>query len=145
MPVTRANGLPSPWSGGRREFNYSDSRAERHGQLHYRSRPGANFTCFAAASAGTFTIPPSVLLALPTGNFGGLELQAYTAYGTFSASGLNHDDIMMYYATPILTTFKVTAIWKVRALWQSSLAESFIKAHRPMHRYCIQNCRPSGS
>lgn len=103
VPVTRANGLTLTWSGGA-----ANSIIQIQGQnaTDNSGVDGANFTCFAAASAGTFTIPPSVLLALPAGSFGGLEFQAYTAYGTFSASGLNHDDIMMYYATPIFTTFK---------------------------------------
>lgn len=103
VPVTRANGITLTWSGG---VAYSIIQIQGQNATDNSGTIGANFTCFAAASAGTFTIPPSVLLALPPGNFGGLELQAYTAYSTFTASGLNHGDITMYYATPIFTTFK---------------------------------------
>ena len=103
VPVTRANGITVTWSGGA-----ANSVIQIQGQnaTDNSGTIGANFICFAAASAGTFTIPPSVLLALPPGSFGGLELRAYTAYSTFTASGLNHDDITMFYATPIFTTFK---------------------------------------
>jgi hypothetical protein len=103
IPVTRANGITLTWSGGA-----ANSIVQIQGQnaTDNSGTIGESFTCFAAASAGTFTIPPGVLLTLPPGNFGGLELQAYSAYGTFSASGLNHGAIRMYNATPIFTTFK---------------------------------------
>jgi hypothetical protein len=67
---------------------------------------GAAFTCFVSAIANSYTIPPGVLLALPPGNFGGMDVQFYPAYGTFSASGLNLGFIQMNYSTAILTTFQ---------------------------------------
>lgn len=103
VPVTRANGITLTWSGGAAN---SIIQIQGNNATDNSGNIGESFTCFAAASAGTFSIPPSVLLTLPPGNFGGLQLQAYTAYSTFSASGLNHGAIGMYYATPIFTTFK---------------------------------------
>ena len=67
---------------------------------------GTSFTCFAAASAGAFTVPPSVLLAVPPGNFGGMDVQPYAPYGTFSASGLNLGIVKTNYNLSILTTFQ---------------------------------------
>jgi uncharacterized protein (TIGR03437 family) len=67
--VTRSNGLTVTWTGGQANeivqiegFNATDNT--------YTA--GADFVCSVPAAAGTFTIPPSVLLALPAGNFGGL-------------------------------------------------------------------------
>jgi hypothetical protein len=49
--------------------------------------------CTAAASAGTFTIPPYVLLALPAGNLTYFELGpgtvAAASEAPFTATGLN--------------------------------------------------------
>ena len=36
-------------------------------------------------------------MALPPGNFGGVQFQPYAPYGTFSASGLNLGFIQMNY------------------------------------------------
>jgi hypothetical protein len=68
----------------------------------------AGFNCFVAASAGTFTIPPSVLLTLPPGAFSGSawDFVTYAPYGTFSASGLQHSSITMSSATPLFTNLK---------------------------------------
>ena len=67
---------------------------------------GASFTCYVAASAGTFTIPASVLPAGPPRNFGGMEVQATPTYATFSAGGLNLAFIQMSYGLPLFTTFQ---------------------------------------
>ena len=101
--VTRANGMTLTWSGGAAN---SIIQIQGNNATNNSFANGANFTCFAAASAGTFTIPASVLLALPPGNFGGMDFQPYSPYGTFSASGLNLGFIQMNYDTPIFTTFQ---------------------------------------
>jgi len=101
--VTRANGMTLTWSGGAAN---SIIQIQGNNATNNSFTNGANFTCFAAASAGTFTIPASVLLALPPGNFGGMDFQPYSPYGTFSASGLNLGFIQMNYDTPIFTTFQ---------------------------------------
>jgi hypothetical protein len=101
--VTRANGMTLTWSGG--SANYI-IQIQGSNATDATQTKGANFTCFVSASAGTFTIPPSVLLALPPGNFGGMNFQPYSLYGTFTASGLNHSAIQMNYQTPIFTTLQ---------------------------------------
>ncbi len=103
MNVTRANGFTFTWTGGAANafIEISGQSATDNTQTN-----GASFNCFAAASAGTFTIPPSVLLALPPGNNGVMFFQPYAPYGNFSASGLNLGFIQMNYQTTIFTTFQ---------------------------------------
>ena len=104
LPVTRANGVTITWTGGAAGSiiqiggNSTDSR----GAI------GASFSCFADAGTGKFVILPSVLLALPLGSFSGAtwNFQPYAAYGTISASGLNHSAIKMSYTAPIVTTLQ---------------------------------------
>ena len=103
VSVTRANGITFTWSGGA-----ANSIIQIQGQsaTDNTNTNGASFDCYVAASAGTFTIPASVLLALPPGNFGGMDFQPNPAYGTFSASGLNLGFIQMKYNTQISATLQ---------------------------------------
>jgi hypothetical protein len=105
ISVTRANGITFSWTGGAAN---STVQIQGGNATDNTGNSGAIFTCFAATSAGTFTIPPSVLLALPPGAFSNSvwDFAPYTAYGTFSATGLNHSAIKMNYATPVFTTLK---------------------------------------
>jgi hypothetical protein len=50
---------------------------------------GATAVCKVPASAGTFAIPPYVMLALPAGGFGGLYFQLLTPKVAFTAAGLS--------------------------------------------------------
>ncbi|HVO97023.1 MAG TPA: hypothetical protein VMT15_03110 [Bryobacteraceae bacterium] len=104
IAVTRADGITLTWSGG---AGNSIIQIQGGNSTDNTGSLGASFTCFAAASAGTFTIPPGVLLALPPGAFYGSvwNFVSYT-YGTFSVPGLNHTAIQTNYATPIFTTLK---------------------------------------
>jgi hypothetical protein len=47
-----------------------------------------SFVCNAPVSAGQFTVPPSVLLALPSGT-GSLSVENSTNPQTFTATGLD--------------------------------------------------------
>jgi uncharacterized protein (TIGR03437 family) len=100
-PVVRANGLTVNWTGGDPNgFVYIE------GQGVILTAPGSNtvfagaqFQCLAAASAGTFVIPPAVLLTLPPppvnpapGSrpvFGFIGISGDTAPSTFTAPGTN--------------------------------------------------------
>lgn len=103
IAVTRASGVTFTWSGGAANYilQITGNSATDDTQTN-----GATFACAVAAGANTFTIPASVLLALPPGNFGGMDFQPVSPYGTFPASGLNLSFIQMRYETGILTTFK---------------------------------------
>jgi uncharacterized protein (TIGR03437 family) len=105
VPVTRANGITFTWTGGAAN---STIQIQGGNSTDSTGANGASFTCFAAASAGTFTIPASVLLTLPPGAFSGSEWNfvAYAAYDNFSASGLNLGFIKVGYATAVFTTLQ---------------------------------------
>ena len=83
--VTRADGLTVTWTGGQANeliqiegFNATDNT--------YTA--GADFQCLVAGAAGTFTVPPSVLLAMPAGNFGGLTFTSNVMPVSISGTGL---------------------------------------------------------
>jgi hypothetical protein len=83
--VTRSQGVTVDWTGG------GDGFVQISGGSIATSASGtfdASFTCNAAASAGTFTVPASVLLALPVGS-GSLSVGNYTLPQNFSVSGLD--------------------------------------------------------
>jgi len=103
IPVIRANGITLTWSGGG-----SNSAIEIDGQSATDSTNtnGASFSCYVLASAGTFTVPPSVLLALPAGHNSGLDFDPSIYPVTFSATGLGLGFITSNYDTPIFTTLQ---------------------------------------
>jgi hypothetical protein len=102
IPVTRANGMTLTWSGGTPGSFVQISGANATDNTNTNA---ASFTCYALGSAGTFTIPPSVLLALPAGPNGGWS---FTPTGSiaFSAPGLLLGGIQSSYATSISTTLQ---------------------------------------
>jgi hypothetical protein len=72
--VTRSNGLTITWSGG---SSSPGSYIDIQGNAAYGSSGNTqNFECAAPIAAGTFTIPPSTLLALPAGG-GGISFATY--------------------------------------------------------------------
>ncbi len=80
--VNRASGQPITWTGGA-----SGSYVFIEGGSS-SSTASANFTCYALANAGQFTVPAYVLLGLPVGN-GTLGVENITTPVSFSASGLD--------------------------------------------------------
>ncbi|HTS65988.1 MAG TPA: hypothetical protein VMH28_28395, partial [Candidatus Acidoferrales bacterium] len=85
IPVTRANGLTVTWSGGQ---SSGPVQLEVFNSTDNTGNTGADVVCWASASAGTFTIPPRVLLPLPAGNLGGLAFRPFAPYVTLAGSGL---------------------------------------------------------
>lgn len=69
--VTRANGLTITWTPGSAAANYDVFIVGTSYTATATASPGASFQCMVPASAGTFTVPSNVLLALPTG---GMEI-----------------------------------------------------------------------
>jgi hypothetical protein len=102
VPVNRANGITFTWTGGAAN---SYIQIQGGNSTDNSGAVGVSFTCSVAASAGTFTIPPSVLLTLPPGAFVNSEwdFTAYSPYGAFSASGLNVGYIQASYSTAVFT------------------------------------------
>lgn len=89
LTVTRSNGLTVTWNP-----NGSTGHVEivLASALDNTFNTGSQAACTAPAGAGTFTIPPYVLLALPAGNFTFMELGPGTQWaaseGPFTATGL---------------------------------------------------------
>jgi uncharacterized protein (TIGR03437 family) len=84
--VTRASGMTVTWTGG---DPTGTVQIGVNSSIDNTYTSGANAICTAPASAGTFTIPPYVLLALPAGNFGGFSFGSPFKYTTFTAPGLD--------------------------------------------------------
>jgi len=103
--ITRANGVTLTWTGGAANATI---QIQGGNSTDNTGAVGAGFNCYIPASAGTFTIPPSVLLAMPPGAFSGSawNFATYSAYGTFSASGLQHASITINAVTPLFTNLK---------------------------------------
>lgn len=81
--VVRANGQTINWAGGAAgSYVYIVGSSSS-------STASASFTCYAPASAGIFTVPSYVLLALPPGS-GSLAVENVTTPVSFSASGLDY-------------------------------------------------------
>jgi uncharacterized protein (TIGR03437 family) len=83
--VNRANGLTVTWTGG--DAN-STVTILVQSAIDQSLNTGATVGCVVAANAGTFTIPPYVLLRLPSGPFASFEFMPYGVRSTFTASGI---------------------------------------------------------
>jgi uncharacterized protein (TIGR03437 family) len=81
--VTRSNGLTVTWTGGAGNVVIDIESCTDNTCAN-----GASAVCSAPASAGTFTIPPYVLLALPASTSAGFILSTQ-AEAAFTATGLN--------------------------------------------------------
>jgi uncharacterized protein (TIGR03437 family) len=90
--VTRSSGLTVTWSGGN-DQTYVEiqgfSPAGDTGQI------GASFQCNVPSSAGSFTIPPNILMALPAGDLGGLIFAPAMLPTNFSGTGLNFTQLTL--------------------------------------------------
>jgi hypothetical protein len=103
--ITRANGLTITWTGGTSQYVVISGGSFTDTTL----TTGAVFSCFAAGDAGTFTIPPNVLLALPAvaaSPNGFLQFQAAPSPNTFTASGLTVGSIDFNANVTSAVTFK---------------------------------------
>jgi uncharacterized protein (TIGR03437 family) len=85
--VTRSSGQLISWTGGAPNSYVIMSGSSSN------STASASFTCYAPASAGQFTVPSYVLLALPTSTNGSLLVEnAVTS--TFTASGITNGSLV---------------------------------------------------
>jgi hypothetical protein len=83
LVVTRSNGMTVTWTGGGGNVQmYVSSATDNTGNN------GSTAVCNAPASAGTFNIPPYIMLALPANNFGSFFLGIAESDVAFTATGL---------------------------------------------------------
>ncbi len=84
--VSRSQGVNVTWTGGA-NGSYVNITGGSSATVNGKT-VSFGFTCLAPVSAGQFTVPPAVLLALPAGN-GSLSVGDYTNVQLFNASGLD--------------------------------------------------------
>lgn len=86
--VTRSQGATVTWSGGIPGTYVTITGSSTSSPV--TGQPvSASFTCQAPLSAGTFTVPPGILQALPAGTSGKLALTDNTTPQLFTATGLD--------------------------------------------------------
>jgi hypothetical protein len=101
-PVTRSSGLTVAWTGGAPNAYV---QIQVSAVTDSTNTKGALAVCNVAASAGTFTIPPYALLAIPAANVGnGFQFQQQTEAG-FTAKGLNLESIQTSNAATFIGGF----------------------------------------
>jgi uncharacterized protein (TIGR03437 family) len=89
-PVTRSAGMTVTWTGGAANA-YIQLKVQSPTDSTYTN--GATAICNVTANAGTFTIPPYVLLALPAGNLTWFQFQQQTEAAFTAAQGLPYGAI----------------------------------------------------
>lgn len=94
--ISRAQGVNVTWSGGA-PGTYVGISGVSSATVNGRSL-SVSFSCQAPVSAGQFTVPPPVLLALPAGT-GTLDVGNYSNIKTFTATGLDLGYLMGYAST----------------------------------------------
>jgi uncharacterized protein (TIGR03437 family) len=99
VTVTRANGATVNWTGGAGTVVIISGQQATDNSF----TNGSSFQCFVDGKAGTFTIPPSVLLSLPTGVFGSWDFTP-RVYGNFTATGLQLGVIQANFDTNVNVT-----------------------------------------
>jgi uncharacterized protein (TIGR03437 family) len=102
VSVTRADGLNISWSGSLDKgyiqlYGYAD--------IDNTGSTGLSFECSAPAAAGSFTIPPAVLMSLPPVN-GGLAFRPNVAPANLTGTGLDVTRLTLRYETLTPLTFK---------------------------------------
>jgi hypothetical protein len=106
LAVGRSGGMTVTWAGGDPTGHIEISVA---GMADNTFTTGAFANCRVPASAGTFTIPSYVLLALPAGNFTAFELGPGTnqaaVTASFRATGLTVGMAQIYIDGTILSGF----------------------------------------
>ena len=94
--VGRSQGVTVNWTGGA-AGTYVQISGGSTANINGR-QVTVSFTCSAPVSAGTFTVPVPVLLALPAGT-GSLGVSNFTNFQTFTASGLDLGIVQGGYST----------------------------------------------
>jgi hypothetical protein len=82
--------MPITWSGGASSA-YIQIEVQSPTDSTYTN--GATAVCNVAASAGSFTIPPYALLALPAGNLAYFQFEQQTESSFTAAKGLPYGAI----------------------------------------------------
>jgi hypothetical protein len=101
-PVTRSSGMTITWTGGSPNAYVLLLVG---GATDNTDTNGAIAACEVAANAGTFTIPPYALLALPAGNLTEFVFSTRTPSVPFKAAGLGLGTLEAAYDGPSIFGF----------------------------------------
>lgn len=113
-PIQRANGVTVKWTGGD-SSTYVQITGSSLGAVNTdaTSLVGGVFTCMAPTLAGTFAVPPAVLLALPptyspSGGdlFGSLAVSNYVNPVPFTAPNIDYAFVEGYFSNAIYTAYQ---------------------------------------
>jgi uncharacterized protein (TIGR03437 family) len=88
--ITRSNGLTVSWTGGSAN---AVIQITVYGATDSTGLTGAQVVCEVPSTAGTFTIPPYVLSALPANNFGAFNFSPFTPEVPITGTGLIFGEI----------------------------------------------------
>ncbi len=100
--VTRANGMTLTWTGGDPSGALDITLAASVDNTFFGN--GATAQCKAPATAGTFAIPPYILLALPAGGAANLAVSSGETDVPFTATGI---DAGVLHTQSAVTSFTV--------------------------------------
>ena len=101
--VTRSNGLTVTWSGALAN-GYIELSGGSATDASFND--GVSFSCTAAGTSNTFTIPPSVLMALPATNFGFLNFHPNVRPVAFTGTNLNVTEMSLFYENSASLAFR---------------------------------------
>jgi uncharacterized protein (TIGR03437 family) len=87
--VARTDGMTLNWVGGSAAYTVEIDGSSSTNNLDNTAGVGATFSCFVPSTAGTFTIPPSVLLAIPASANAEIDFRPTLPPVSFAASGLD--------------------------------------------------------
>jgi uncharacterized protein (TIGR03437 family) len=96
--VTRANGFTINWTSGSANYNVVISGSSYTDDT---GSTGAAFSCLVPSTLNTFTVPPSIMLALPSGPFSEIDFKPVLPSQSFAANGLNLGLLGFAYQTTI--------------------------------------------
>jgi uncharacterized protein (TIGR03437 family) len=96
--VTRANGFTVNWTSGSANYNVVISGSSYTDDT---GSTGAAFSCLVPSTLNTFTVPPSIMLALPSGPFSEIDFKPVLPSQSFAANGLNLGLLGFAYQTTI--------------------------------------------
>ncbi|MBV9397785.1 MAG: hypothetical protein JO062_07385 [Bryobacterales bacterium] len=101
--VNRTNGVTINWING--SENYFVEIAGR-GATDNTLTTGASFSCVVPSSLNTFTVPPSVLLAMPSSAYGEIDFKPTLVPVPISASGLTFGSVTLNYQTTLFPPYQ---------------------------------------
>jgi hypothetical protein len=105
--VTRANGMTLNWTGGSSAYWVVITGSAVTSATDTASGGvSASFSCWVPSTAGTFTVPPSVMLALPGGGIQGeVDFKPTLPPIAFTPAGLAVGFLLLQYETSFFTLF----------------------------------------